>query len=69
MRVIPAYVANEPVFIIGAGSFLTKLVRSLIDSGFSRIRAIVTDASGHALDELAEISGQTESGLEIGPIL
>ena len=37
-----------------------------IYSGFSRIRAIVTDASGHALDELAEISEQTESGLEIG---
>ncbi|PLC16098.1 putative thiazole-containing bacteriocin maturation protein [Bacillus paralicheniformis] len=54
------------ILAIGAGSFLTKLVRSLIDSGFSRIRAIVTDASGHALDELAEISGQTESGLKIG---
>lgn len=54
------------ILAAGTGSFLTKLVRSLIDSGFSRIRAIVTDASGHALDELAEISEQTESGLEIG---
>ncbi|MEC0711226.1 putative thiazole-containing bacteriocin maturation protein [Bacillus haynesii] len=54
------------VLAAGTGSFLTKLVRSLIDSGFSRIRAIVTDASGHALDELAEISERTESGLEIG---
>ncbi|ARC66316.1 putative thiazole-containing bacteriocin maturation protein [Bacillus licheniformis] len=54
------------ILAAGTGSFLTKLVRSLIDSGFSRIRTIVTDASGHALDELAEISEQTESGLEIG---
>ncbi|MCY8559773.1 putative thiazole-containing bacteriocin maturation protein [Bacillus haynesii] len=54
------------ILAAGTGSFLTKLVQSLIDSGFSRIRAIVTDAAGHTLDELAELSERTENGLEIG---